>query len=503
MSDYKEASPAKIKSKISSSLVLKLNAGMLWRLISGFFSINVLIIFISFFIISWKVEQGIHTLISIPGLIPNNGQHIDYNIDHYEIHKIKEFSSSKGFSLFDTAQKMFPLKIKNAKRNIKIDSSKKDPIKNEMKTLEKLDLIKYSIETNINGSFYEITCSLGPELRLFLLLFLIISSYELLIIIGNLKKGARRIRNTLKPLSDLAETAKSLHAEVSAAGLRSEGRYIQDLAGVISGIDANKLDSRIAVDSSQNELKDLSFAINDMLNRINDSYQSQIRFVSDASHELRTPISVIQGYANLLDRWGKNDEKTMQESIDAIKGEAESMQELVEQLLFLARGDNETIQFHMEQVELCEIMDVVIKETQMIDSNHDFEVNLDRPAYISADKQLIKQVIRILVDNSIKYTPHGEKIILKIANQDHFVHITVQDSGIGIAPENLAHIFDRFYRSDESRARKTGGSGLGLSIAKWIIEQHNGHFEILSRLNMGTRTTILIPKLSASERRKM
>ncbi len=92
---------------------------------------------------------------------------------------------------------------------------------------------------------------------------------------------------------------------MSSIGSKANGAYIKDLAGAISNIDANKLDSRISIDSSQNELKDLAFAINDMLNRINDSYQSQVRFVSDASHELRTPISVIQGYANLLDRWGE------------------------------------------------------------------------------------------------------------------------------------------------------------------------------------------------------
>lgn len=278
-------------------------------------------------------------------------------------------------------------------------------------------------------------------------------------------------------------------------GLKSEGRYIDDLAGAISSIDADKLDSHISIDSSQNELKGLASAINDMLNRINDSYQSQIRFVSDASHELRTPISVIQGYANLLDRWGKNDEATMQESIDAIKSEAESMKELVEQLLFLARGDNETIQFHKEDLDICEIMDEIIKETQMIDCNHRFKVSLNRPAYVNVDKQLIKQVIRILIDNSIKYTPKGGEIILRVARKDNLVHIIVQDSGIGIEPEDLPNTFDRFYRSDESRARKTGGSGLGLSIAKWIIEHHKGHFEILSRVDIGTRITIVIPGL--------
>ncbi|MGI6485121.1 MAG: sensor histidine kinase [Tepidanaerobacteraceae bacterium] len=230
-----------------------------------------------------------------------------------------------------------------------------------------------------------------------------------------------------------------------------------------------------------------------MLNRISASYHSQLRFVSDASHELRTPISVIQGYVNLLDRWGKNDEKTMQESIDAIKSETENMKDLVEQLLFLARGDNETIRLHKQDFDACEVVGEIISETQMIDPSHNFEMELKRPAYINADKQLFKQVIRILVDNSIKYTPSGEKIIIRIVCEESSVRITVQDNGIGIAPEELPNIFERFYRSDESRARKTGGSGLGLSIAKWIVERHGGYFEVWSRLNIGTRISVVFP----------
>ena len=490
MSDNKTANSTKIKSKIQSSLVLKLNAGMLWRLISAFISINILIIILGFFLIFWKVEEGADIIINTPGLTPSNGQQMFININNYKIFQLEELSSMKGFTLPKPLQKFLPWKDKNAKRSIKIDKSEKD-----MKVLEKLDLVKYNIGMNVNGRDYKIIYSLGSELRLFILLYIIVLISQLLIILQNLQKGARRIRKTLKPLSDLAETAKNLNEEVSSMGLKSEGRYIDDLAGAISSIDADKLDSHISIDSSQNELKGLASAINDMLNRINDSYQSQIRFVSDASHELRTPISVIQGYANLLDRWGKNDEATMQESIDAIKSEAESMKELVEQLLFLARGDNETIQFHKEDLDICEIMDEIIKETQMIDCNHRFKVSLNRPAYVNVDKQLIKQVIRILIDNSIKYTPKGGEIILRVARKDNLVHIIVQDSGIGIEPEDLANTFDRFYRSDESRARKTGGSGLGLSIAKWIIEHHKGHFEILSRVDIGTRITIVIPGL--------
>ncbi len=301
-------------------------------------------------------------------------------------------------------------------------------------------------------------------------------------------KGAKRAIDIPRE-EGLSERAKSLNREVSS--LR-QGAYIKDLTGAISEIDANKLDSRISVDSSQSELKDLAAAINQMLNRINAAYQSQVRFVSDASHELRTPISVIQGYANLLDRWGKKDEKALQESIDAIKTEAQNMKELVEKLLFLARGDNETIQLHKEVLDASELVDQIVREAQLIDKSHEFHMELT-PAYINADRQLIKQAIRILVDNSIKYTPTGDEIILRVHDKDDSVHIVVQDNGIGIDAENLPHIFDRFYRSDQSRARETGGAGLGLSIAKWIIERHEGYFEVISRVNIGTRITIILP----------
>jgi len=158
----------------------------------------------------------------------------------------------------------------------------------------------------------------------------------------------------------MAEKARQLNEELYYRRSLPDNTQIEDLAGVISDIDASRLDRRLAVDESQNELKDLAAAINGMLNRISAAYESQLRFVSDASHELRTPIAVIQGYVNLLDRWGKKDEKTLQESIEAIKSETESMKDLVEQLLFLARGDNETLQLHKQDFDCCDVIDEII-----------------------------------------------------------------------------------------------------------------------------------------------
>jgi signal transduction histidine kinase len=231
-----------------------------------------------------------------------------------------------------------------------------------------------------------------------------------------------------------------------------------------------------------------------MLDRINDSYRAQVRFVSDASHELRTPISVIQGYANLLDRWGKNDEKTLQESINAIKDEAANMKDLVEQLLFLARGDNDTILLQPEVFSLSDLAGEVVGEFTMIDATHQFEF---RPGTgdiaVKADRGLIKQALRILVDNAVKYTDAGGHITLAASGDGVNATLSVSDDGIGIKPEAVGHVFERFYRADASRARATGGAGLGLSIAQWIATKHDGHMEVLSREGIGTRISIVLP----------
>ena len=479
MSDRNKTS-TNLTNKIRSSLVIKLNLGMLLRLFSAFLSINILILFIVFGISLWKVEEGTQDIINIIENTPSNLELIEHT-NNYRLIEGEELA--RGLTIPLSIEERLPVKIKGAKRAIDI------PREEGLRLLERIDLVKYIIGFSMDGKSYQLVYSLGPNIKVLLILFAIIIFFELLILIGNIGKGSRMIRKTLKPIEELSERAKSLNREVSS--LR-QGAYIKDLTGAISEIDANKLDSRISVDSSQSELKDLAAAINQMLNRINAAYQSQVRFVSDASHELRTPISVIQGYANLLDRWGKKDEKALQESIDAIKTEAQNMKELVEKLLFLARGDNETIQLHKEVLDASELVDQIVREAQLIDKSHEFQMELT-PAYINADRQLIKQAIRILVDNSIKYTPTGDEIILRVHDKDDSVHIVVQDNGIGIDAENLPHIFDRFYRSDQSRARETGGAGLGLSIAKWIIERHEGYFEVISRVNIGTRITIILP----------
>lgn len=346
----------------------------------------------------------------------------------------------------------------------------------------------YTVELEAYGQPCAITLDMSGPVRMISAAIHIVLACQLISLVCNLFKNAGTIRKVLRPIQDLANAASKLGSVSSA-----KPEELQKLASQLGEIDAVHLDAGIQVDGTQKELKDLAQAINAMLARINQSYRAQMRFVSDASHELRTPIAVIQGYANLLNRWGKDDPQAMQESIDAITQEAQSMKELIEQLLFLARGDNDSLTVAPEVFELTAVAGQVMKDSQVIDQTHPMEASWDQAVYVNCDPGLIKQAVRILMDNAIKYTPDGGAILMAVEEKDGWACLSVTDEGIGIPPEALPHIFDRFFRADESRTRQTGGSGLGLSIAKWIVERHGGWIEVVSRQNAGTRMTIVLP----------
>ena len=219
-----------------------------------------------------------------------------------------------------------------------------------------------------------------------------------------------------------------------------------------------------------------------------------MRFVSDASHELRTPIAVIQGYVNMLDRWGKEDEQVLGESIEALKNESQHMKELVEQLLFLARGDSGRQHLNMEKLDLNCMVSEVWEESMMIDESHRYEFRgTENEACVLGDVAMIKQSVRIFVQNAAKYSEPGTAIILGVKEEPGYVSYMIEDEGTGMNPGDLAHIFDRFYRSDEARNNETGGSGLGLSIAKWIVDAHGGTIQVISRADIGSRFIVRFP----------
>jgi signal transduction histidine kinase len=298
--------------------------------------------------------------------------------------------------------------------------------------------------------------------------------------------GTMKIRRTLKPLDEIAETASRL------SNIAFDEEKFQNLEEAISKISPVISDERIYTGDS--ELHGLEEAINNLLERMRDSYKQQARFVSDASHELRTPISVIQGYANMLDRWGKNDESVLNESIEAIKTESENMKNLVEQLLFLARGINGKTQINPKEFLLNDMMNEVLEESKMIDEKHIYKYYSSEEIIVHGDIGLLKQAARILIENAAKYTEENEVIMLKTGiNEKGEPYFSIQDNGIGMDEKDIPHIFERFFRADTARVRKNGGTGLGLSIAKWIVDGHKGYFSVLSRKGIGTRITIFLP----------
>ncbi|NRT36223.1 signal transduction histidine kinase [Clostridium beijerinckii] len=298
--------------------------------------------------------------------------------------------------------------------------------------------------------------------------------------------GTMKIRRTLKPLDEIAETASRL------SNMTFDEEKFQNLEETISKISPVISDERIYTGDS--ELHGLEEAINNLLERMRDSYKQQARFVSDASHELRTPISVIQGYANMLDRWGKNDESVLNESIEAIKSESENMKNLVEQLLFLARGINGKTQINPKEFLLNDMMNEVLEESKMIDEKHIYKYYSSEEIIVQGDIGLLKQAARILIENAAKYTEENEVIMLKTGiNEKGEPYFSIQDNGIGMDEKDIPHIFERFFRADTARVRKNGGTGLGLSIAKWIVDGHKGYFSVLSRKGIGTRITIFLP----------
>ncbi len=280
-------------------------------------------------------------------------------------------------------------------------------------------------------------------------------------------------------------------------------RPLRVMTHKVQDISVNNLDTRLDVSGTKDELKDLSKTFNKMMDEIESSYEKQRQFVSDASHELRTPIAVIKGYASMINRWGKEDESVLEESMHAIEEEAKNMQSLVESLLFLARRDKGSLEMDMSQFNIKEFLEEVVRETNLIDSDHNIIEQLEYDGEIYASPDKLKQAIRIFVDNSIKYTEKEKNITIQLKATENDIYIVIKDEGIGISKEDLPYIFERFYRADEARTRgKSGGTGLGLAIAKVVVEQHNGKILVDSEENVGTEVTIILPKLQKKNKTK-
>ncbi|WP_313529539.1 sensor histidine kinase [Anaerotignum sp.] len=279
------------------------------------------------------------------------------------------------------------------------------------------------------------------------------------------------------------------------------GRYIsrrmlqpvEAIRSAAERITIEDLSQRIDTDGPEDEMKELTVTFNSMIDRLESSFQRQNQFVSDASHELRTPISVIQGYANLINRWGKSDPDILQESIDSILSETDHMSALIRKLLFLAKGDQNRMLVQKQLVTLNEIANEIVKELEILEVNRQVLFDEKDKAEIWGDPDLIKQLLWIHAENALKYTKDGDLITIRVWKDKKNAYVSVGDNGAGISKEHLPKIFDRFYRVDQSRNKGISGTGLGLSIAKWIVDSHFGQVSVESEEGKGTTFTNAFP----------
>ncbi|MEP6987885.1 MAG: HAMP domain-containing sensor histidine kinase, partial [Chloroflexota bacterium] len=289
----------------------------------------------------------------------------------------------------------------------------------------------------------------------------------ILAVLASLGLGYWLSDQTLKPIEALTEAADNI-------------------------VTAKDLETRLAWNGPMDELGRLTVVFNRMMDRLEHLFTAQRRLVADVSHELRTPLTAIRGNLDLVKRYGMDDM-----SMDAMQSETARMSRMVDDLLLLARADYGNLTIDMSEIDLDTVVSEVFKEARILAKDRKLLVRILQiePVRLKGNADRIKQLLLNLIGNALKFTPDGGQIGLALRHTGHEAILQVTDTGIGIEAEDLTHIFDRFYQADTSRARitNTGGAGLGLSIAKWIVEAHGGTIEVKSTPNVQTIFTIRLP----------
>ena len=301
------------------------------------------------------------------------------------------------------------------------------------------------IETALNMEIDSSTRMMSelPKAMLLLLIPVLILSFFISLIIT---------KRTIQPVKKMTATAKELST--------------------------TNLDTLLPVSKHNDEIDDMAVTFNDLFKRIKIDFDRERQFTSDVSHELKTPVAVIMGQANLLKRWGKDDPGQLEKSLETIVKESKSMSAIIENLLQISRIENGRIKPKLERFKLDEMFERLKEECLSIKPDLQFEINCREKLYVIADKELLHQVFTVITSNSLKYCGAANidpvKISCEAKEEKDSVYISIKDNGEGFDDKTVEHAFERFYRGDEAHTRWAGGSGLGLSIAKTIIESMEG-----------------------------
>ncbi|QPC46566.1 HAMP domain-containing sensor histidine kinase [Mangrovibacillus cuniculi] len=271
---------------------------------------------------------------------------------------------------------------------------------------------------------------------------------------------------------------------------------LKRLSNTMAAIQKGGFQKRLDVGEANDEIAELTRVFNHMMQTIEHNFSQQKRFVEDASHELRTPIQVLEGHLNLVNRWGKNDPEVLEESLDASLQELKRLKHLVDDLLTLTRAEREDFEQDAES-NLEDTIESVLKNLRLVYPKQDylFQKNSMLPhTAIHFSEHHLQQLLIILLDNAVKYGG-GKPITLSLKEENDFFTLAITDKGEGIPKEDVPKLFHRFYRVDKARSRNVGGNGLGLSIAKRLMEGHMGHITIESELGVGTTVYCFFKKI--------
>jgi signal transduction histidine kinase len=313
---------------------------------------------------------------------------------------------------------------------------------------------------------------------------------EALTPLGRVDAAMQAFRLTL-PILGLASLVVALLLSWAIAGnaLRPIASMIETAQGIALSRD---LSHRVQAPSHPDELGKLANTFNQMLESIESAYRAQQRFVADASHELRAPLTAISGNLELLHRHPTMSEAERAEALGEMTREADRLTRLVADLLALARADaGVPLKAHLVDLDAL-VLDAFRCARQLAHSQTLILDPFDL-VQVTGDEDRLKQLLLILLDNALKYTPPGGQVILGLDYDATGVTIQVRDTGVGIASEDVPHVFERFYRADPGRSCDPGGTGLGLPIAQWIVEQHGGTITLISQSGKGTCVTVRLP----------
>lgn len=323
--------------------------------------------------------------------------------------------------------------------------------------------------------------------------------------------GHLQIINRMAKLTEMKKQLQKLYIQLLimealvSIGLayfisRLISKPIEQIHDIIASINEDNIDSkRLIIPKKNDEFAVVSQQFNELLDKISFYISQQKHFVEDVSHELRTPVAIVEGHLKLLNRWGKDDPEVLEESLEASLAEIKRMKTLVQEMLDLSRAPQVREQYKDATTEVVDTLTQIVSNFKVLYPDFTFVLDIDSKADLLSPiyRNHFEQVIIILLDNAVKYSTNRKEIIVSLSTVADQVEIGIQDFGMGLSEEDKKKVFSRFYRVDKARSRERGGNGLGLSIAKELIEGYNGSISLTSHLDQGTVFKVKLPIVSS------